>query len=399
MKRALILLLVGLMVFAPAAFAGAAERTVIRFAAQGDSTPGTRAVLDAFNAAQDKYTVEWVEMTNDSGAMRDQLITSLRAGSSDYDIFSLDVVWAGEFAAAGYIEPIDAYMRDAGLSVAQFNSGSMASGRYAGKQYVLPFFPDLGFLYFRKDIVSADDAAKLVGGDYTTADLIAMAEKYKGQGGTADGFVYQSGKYEGLICNANEFTGNFKNVRAGLEAMKKATDSPGTPADILNYTEGETHNSFINGQSVFARNWPYQWGVIISEGSIKTDQVDVAPLPYGGSVGGWLLAMNAKSANKAGAWELIKFIASDGQKEFSLKGGYLPGLNAVMNDPDVIAGNILLSKDGFKKALGTTIARPVSPEYSKLSDALQEAIYAYLSGSANLDATAATVEKVLAENK
>ena len=360
MKRALTFLLVGLMVFAAAVgTTSAAERKVIRFAAQGDSTPGTRAVLDAFNAAQDKYTVEWVEMTNDSGAMRDQMITSLRAGSSDYDILSLDVVWAAEFAAAGYIEPIDLYLRDARLSVALFNSGSMASGRYAGKQYVLPFFPDLGFLYFRKDIVSEEDAAKLMTGIYSSAYLLALAEKYKGQGGTADGFVYQSNKYEGLICNVNEFTDNFYNIRAGLEAMKQAADSAATPADILNYTEGETHNSFINGQSVFARNWPYQWGMIMTEGSIKADQVEVAPLPYGGSVGGWLLAMNANSANKDGAWEVIKFIATDGQKELSLKGGYLPGFNAMMDDPDVVAGNALLSKEGFKNALGSTIARPV----------------------------------------
>ena len=77
------------------------ERTIIKFAAQADSTPATQAVIDAYNAAQELYTVEWVDMTNDSGAMREQILTSMQAGSSDYDVLSMDVVWAGEFAAAG----------------------------------------------------------------------------------------------------------------------------------------------------------------------------------------------------------------------------------------------------------------------------------------------------------
>ncbi|OQB24214.1 MAG: putative ABC transporter-binding protein precursor [Firmicutes bacterium ADurb.Bin182] len=372
------------------------ERIVIKFAAQADSTPATQAVIDAFNASQDKYTVEWLDMTNDSGAMREQLVTSLKAGSADYDVLSLDVVWAGEFAASGYIEPIDQYMKDAGLKISDFNSGSMASGSYNAKQYVLPFFPDLGLLYFRKDIVSEEDAQKLESGEYTFAELQAMAETYKGQGGTEAGFVYQSALYEGLICNANEFTANFTDVSGGLAAMKAMTDSDATPEDILNYQEGDTHNSFAQGKSVFARNWPYQWGVIKSEGAITTDQVSVAPLPNGGSVGGWLLAMNKNSANKEGAWAFMQFLATaEGQKIMSTKGGYLPGFNACLQDADVVASNELLSMEGFQNALTSTIARPVSDTYAALSDALQQDIHKFLSGSQDLETTAANVEATI----
>ena len=84
-----------------------AEKITIKFAAQGDSTPATQQSIDDFNKSQDKYEVVWVDMSNDSGAMKDALKTSLSAGSSDYDVLSMDVCWAGEFAAAGYIAPID----------------------------------------------------------------------------------------------------------------------------------------------------------------------------------------------------------------------------------------------------------------------------------------------------
>ena len=374
-----------------------AEPVTVKFAAQADSTPATQAVVDAFNASQTDYKVEWVDMTNDSGAMREQLTTSLKAGSADYDVLSLDVVWAGEFAASGYIQPLDMMLEDAGLNVADFNAGSMASGTYNGKQYVLPFFPDLGLLYFRSDIVSEADAAKLVAGDYTLADLLAMAETYAGQGGTTTGIVFQSALYEGLICNANEFTANWTDIKGGLEAMKQFIDAKATPDNILNYTEGETANSFIKGESVFARNWPYQWGAIKSEGTITTDQVAVAPLPGGSTVGGWLLAINKNSANPEGAFAFMQYLNSEeGQLIMSQQGGYLPGLNKMLTDERITSSDDRLSMVGFQNALKTTIARPVSAEYSKVSDALQQAIYPYLSGSAEIDATVAAVGAALA---
>ncbi|MEA5047510.1 MAG: extracellular solute-binding protein [Eubacteriales bacterium] len=373
-----------------------AERTVIKFAAQADSTPATQAVIDAYNASQELYTVEWIDMTNDSGAMREQILTSMQAGSSDYDVLSMDVVWAGEFAAAGYIVPIDQLMQADGLKISQFNAGSMTAGNYNAKQYTLPFFPDLGLLYFRKDIVSADDAAKLVSGDYTYADLQAMAETYMGQGGTTDGIVFQAKLYEGLVCNLTEYTAGWTDVEGGLTAMKAMVDSKASPVDILNYSEGETHNSFIKGASVFARNWPYQWGMIASDGTISQDVVDVAPLPGGSTVGGWLLGINKNSVNQEGAWDFMKYVATDGQKIMSVQGGYLPGYNAMLTDPDVIAANAMLSMTGFQNALATTISRPVSAHYSETSDAIMNAAHAYLSGEMELAAATDAINTALA---
>ena len=89
----------------------------------------------------------------------------------------------------------------------------------------------------------------------------------------------------------------------GLEAMKTTIDKGLTPPDILNYTEGETANALLNGEVVFARNWPYVNGMLQSdeEYDVSIDQVEYAPLPGGGSVGGWLLGVNAYSENSEGA--------------------------------------------------------------------------------------------------
>ncbi|MCA1030747.1 extracellular solute-binding protein [Bacillus timonensis] len=379
----------------------AGEQVMIKFAAQNDNTPATQAVIDEFNNSQDKYKVEWVQMTNDSAQMHDQLLTSLSSGSNEYDVLSLDVVWAGEFAGAGYLETIDMKMKDAGLNKGDFNSGSMASGNYKGKQYTLPFFPDLGLLYYRKDIVSEDDAKKLESGDYTYEELGEMAEKYNGEEGTKYGFVYQSKQYEGLTVNVTEFTKSFEDIEGGLQTMYNFTTAPWAPKDILNFTEGETHTNFEQGNAVFARNWPYMYGRIkgAEEGvTVATDQVGVAPLPNGGSVGGWLLSVNKNSANVDGAWEFVKFVAGpEGQKIMSTQGGYLPGFNALLNDEEVIASNEMLTYEGFKNALESTIARPVSPEYSKVSDTIQVQAHKYLSSGSGLETVAEEIRNAVSE--
>lgn len=377
-----------------------AEPVTIKFAAQNDNTPATQAAIDAFNESQDQYVVEWVEMTNDSGQMHDQLLNSLSSGSSEYDVLSLDVVWAGEFAGAGYLEPIDVMMDEAGYSIDDFNAGSMTSGNYKGIQYTLPFFPDLGLLYYRSDIVSEEDAAKLESAEYTYEELGQMAEKYMTESGTSYGFVFQSAQYEGLTVNATEFTSEYKDLSAGLETMYSFVTSSFVPTDILNFQEGETHTNFEQGNAVFARNWPYQYGRIKGQEdgvTVTPEQVGIAPLPNGGSVGGWLLAINKSSENKEGAWEFIKFLAGpEGQKIMSTQGGYLPGYNALLEDEEVVASNELLSNPGFKNALATTIARPVSPDYAKVSDTIQVNVHKYLSSGEGLEEAVQAIEDALA---
>lgn len=377
----------------------AGEKTTINFAVQADSTPALDALIEAFNEQSDKYVAEATIMSNDSGQMHDQLLNSLSAQSSEYDVISMDVVWAGEFAAAGFITPLDDLLVENGWTPADFNAGSMASGRYAGKNYVLPYFPDLGFIYYRADIVSEEDAVTLESGDSSWDDLFAMAEKYMGEDGTKYGMAYQAMQYEGLTVNINEFTGNWTDIEGGLERMKSTIDDGLTPPDILNYTEGETANALLNGETIFARNWPYVNGMLQSgDYDVKLEQVGYAPLPEGGSVGGWLLGVSAHSKNPEGARAFISFVAGpEGQKINAVEGSYLPGLNSLLEDEEVLDSNALLSSVGFQNALANTISRPVVANYSEVSDKIQIATHEYLSGNSELADAVAAIEAALPE--
>lgn len=120
---------------------------------------------------------------------------------------------------------------------------------------------------------------------------------------------------------------------------------------------------------------------------VKSDQVAYAPLPNGGTVGGWILGMNANSANQEGAMDFLMFIAGpEGQKINATVGSYLPGFNALLSDEDVLASNALLTDMAFqKKALSTTIARPVASNYAEVSDMIQVKAHEYLSANGELE--------------
>jgi len=383
---------------APAAPAETAAKTKITLGMQADSAGGIQKVIEAFKQKYPQYDVEFANMTNDSAQMHDQLLNSLSSKSSQYDVLAMDVVWGGEFASAGYLQPMDELMMANNWKPTDFNAGSMASGKYQGKNYALPYFPDLGFLYFRSDIVSKEDADKLKSGNYSWDDLKALSEKYSGKNGTKYGIVYQSKQYEGLVCNLNEFTANWTDIEGGLKTMKAFTESKAVPKDLLVYTEGETHAAFLNGDSVFARNWPYMYGMIKNgkDSKIKVEQVDFAPLPKGGTVGGWLLGINKFTKNQKGAEDFVTFLAGEeGQKILASTNGSLPGINKLQNDPDLAKLNPMLASESFRKAVSSTISRPVVPNYSQVSDKIQIAAHAYLSGSKDLASATKEIQDAL----
>ncbi len=372
-------------------------RTVIKFYKQDGGNGAVEALVEAFNSSQDEITVEWVIAPTDSGDVKTQLNTAFGAGSSEYDVVCIDTVWAGDMAGAGYLEALDSYMMEAGLTAADFNSGSISAGTYSAKTYAIPLYPDFGVLYFRKDIVSEEDAERLVNGDYTFEDLLEMAETYAGQGDTSVGLCIQAAQYEGLICNVNEWTSNFTDIEHGLELFKTATDADYTPQDVLVYQESDCNNALANGETVFSRGWPGAWGVLTDETTVSQDQVDIAPLPGGSCIGGWLLAINSYSENKEAAWEFLRYAATDGQIPFCSTGGYVPGYNELVDNEEILAGNELLSRPGFVKALENTIPRPSSSQYSELTDALQISIHKYLSNEEDLSSTVTEVESLLEE--
>lgn len=395
LKRVVSLILLGVLL-STVAFGGlfgrlmgrgaASDEVVITYARGRDATDSSQRIVDRFNRMNEgKIRVVYREMPSDTGAQHDAYVTSFSGRGAEYDVIDADVIWPAEFAQAEYVLPLDRFMARDGINKADYMDGPMAAVTFRGRTWGLPKFIDAGLLFYRTDIVDTPPA--------TWDELIEMAAKYVGQGGTDYGYVAQGRQYEGLICNAIEFIGaygghvvdgtgaitiNNPGTVAGVAKMVELFNKDFVPSNITAYTELESHTAFLEGQSVFIRNWPYQWALAQDQNQSKiVGKIGVAPLPAGpngsaAALGGWVSMINAYSNHPEEAWEFLKFMCGpEGQEISAIYGGLAPTLLSVWDDAGVKRANPFFEDQGFLSGLKAAIPRPVSPIYPRLSDLMQ----------------------------
>lgn len=384
------------------------EVVEITYAKGVDVTPATSKIIETFNKQYEgKIKVNFVEMPSDTGKQHDQYVTSFAAGGSEYDIFDADVIWPAEFAQADYALALDKYVERDKLDLSKYMTGPVAAATFKGKLWAMPRFIDAGMFFYRTDIV--DKAPE------TYDELIEMAKANKGKNGTQFGFVAQAKQYEGMVCNAVEYIAayggsvvdgegniviNSPETIKGLKKMVEIFTSDFVPSNITTFTEPESCTSFIEGQSVFIRNWPYQWFMSQDESQSKVvGKVAFAPLPKGdvksaSCLGGWLAMINKNSKNPDAAWEFLKFLAGpEGQKIAAVDGGLAPTYIPLYDDPDVVKVNPHFGDKGFVEGLKVAVPRPVSPIWPKLSEIMQIEISKALAGQQTVEEAVANMEQ------
>src|SRR6476469_5089192 len=127
--------------------------------------------LDRFNAAHPGIRVVRRD-TPDAADQRHQLYVQwLNAQATNRDILQLDAIWTPEFAAAGWIFPLDQFNPD----TAAFFPNTILANRWQDTLLALPWFVDVGMLYWRTDLNRAPPA--------TLAELVSDAKRARQQRG------------------------------------------------------------------------------------------------------------------------------------------------------------------------------------------------------------------------
>src|SRR5690625_2416646 len=240
------------------------EQVTLTYARGVDTTGRTEVLAEAFEKEHPNIKIEFQEMPSDSGEQYDQYVTAFSAQSAEIDVFDADVIWPAEFAQADYALELDRFIEADNIDMDAYFQGTVEAGNFKGKQWAMPKFTDAGVLFYRTDIVDDPPA--------TWDELIEQASELQGEEGTEFGYLMQAAQYEGLITNAVEYIGAYggavldedgqvvvdspETIKA-IEKMQEIVASDFVPSNILNFTEIETEASFIEGNAVFARNWPY----------------------------------------------------------------------------------------------------------------------------------------------
>ncbi|WP_412475024.1 ABC transporter substrate-binding protein (plasmid) [Rhizobium sp. WW22] len=384
---------------------------------------------DQFSAVLAQIAPEFKEATGaelkvdimDYGSLLTKTTADFVGHTAGYDLITMDIVWAGQFAANGYtIDLNDLMKRDAKeLDAADiYPKLTEALGNYKGKQVAYPFAGYANVLAYRKDLF---DAAGLKAPE-TMEDLVAAAYKLtdpakkqygfvaNGQKGpaVAQDWMQYNAEMGGAILDkdgkpALNSEANIKSLTVYRDLFKKAA-----PPGAADYDWGGREESFRQGIAATMQTWSVGApGYYDPKTSKVVGKVDIALAPRGKGlpkiygIGGWGMAINAdaKDKQKEAAWTFIKWVTSPKiQKEMNMLGAGSYIRKSTIADKELNAKYPFLPVLNEVFENGDGDYRPRIPEYPEIQDILGTAVNSVLVGTvepkAALDAAQETAAKL-----
>ena len=373
----------GAKVIDPKSMDGA--KGTVKFCQGKDTTGAVAALKKNFNKkfASQGLKMEFVEFPASADEQRNQFIQRQQAKSGDCDLFGSDVIWTAEFAQQKWLYDLTPYMEK---RKSEFLPAPLETLDYDGKLWGAPLNTDASFIYYRDDKVKQPPT--------TWQELYSSAAKN-------GGMVFQGAAYEGLTCDWLELAYAAGGSVLSKDGKKATIDSPenvkatqlmmnvikdgGAPKAVTTYMEPESLTAFQSGKYTYMRNWPYAYALNEKAAKVK-GKFKVAPLPKfeGGDqaqiLGGADLVISAYSKNPGGALALLDYMSGpEHQRLLASKYSLGPILDKTYDDPAV--KKALPFSAQLKQAVLKAHARPVSPVYPQISQAIYKNVNQALSGA------------------
>jgi multiple sugar transport system substrate-binding protein len=347
-------------------------------------------VISEWNSQHPSEKVTLKQQSDQADQQLSDLEQHFQAKDAGYDAVCVDVVWTAEFAAKGWLVPLQGKIDTKPLLPA-----TVKAATYNGTLYAAPYASDGGLLYYRKDIVPKPP---------TTWDEMIADCKGKTSNtitGSKPGcYAGQYAKYEGLTVNAAEAinaaggsivgsdgktpTVNSPQAAKGLEFLVNGFKQGYIPKEAIGFQETQSLNAFEAGQLVFMRNWPYADAILSAKPSKVIGKFGIAPLPgpsgHGASsLGGHSLAVSKYSDHAGTAAAFVKWMEEPAQQKWDLTQGTLaPVISSLYSDPTLVKKFPYLPT--LLKSIQTAVPRPVSPFYPAVTEAIETNAYAALQG-------------------
>ncbi|HET6571252.1 MAG TPA: ABC transporter substrate-binding protein [Solirubrobacterales bacterium] len=354
-----------------------------------DTSGAFKTAVDKFNAQNPKLEAKLLELPENADIQREQQIQRLRAESNECDVLGMDVIWTAEYAASGWLYDLTPVVEE---HEGEFIPSTVETTEYEGKRWAIPFNTNAGFLFYRTDEVPKPPS--------TWEEVYKKAKE-------DNGLVYQGERYEGLTVNFLEllYSAGGKalsedgetveidspETREVLDFMRKGIEEGAVAKAVTTYEEESSRRAFEAGNATFMRNWPYAYA-LGKESNIAGD-FEVTKFPgFGGNegagvVGGYNLGISAFTDNPDGSLAFAEFLVTEPvQKEMFLKATLPAVVTGVYEDPEV-KKEIPFTEE-LLKAVEQAQARPVSPVYTEISEAIFNNVFEVLNGRQSSDAAA-----------
>jgi trehalose/maltose transport system substrate-binding protein len=392
----------------------AVPAAVIRVAAiSGEESVILRAQAEGYMEIHPDVTVEIVAMPEQ------EMYRHLLSGSSDFDVYMLDVLWSGSLA--GHF--VNLYEHGANDVINEYVPAMVENNTVSGRLVAIPWSADAGLLYYRTDLLEISGFNP----PETWLTLTEMAEEIQSRERAGRnlgfwGFVWQqSSEDEDLTCNTLEWIAsngggiivspeegvtinNPGAVVAALELAAEWVNTISPPGAIGQFGE-YGQQIWLAGKAAFMRNWTYAIGESNNpRKSDVTDKFAVAPLPAGAAghgaatLGGWQLGVSKYSEHPDVAAQVTLFLASAGaQKDLAIEFyNFYPAVMSVYLDQDVLRVRPFMTQ--IYEALKNAVARPstaIGPKYRTASELVAKAVKDVLAGQTSAPEAVENLEAAL----
>lgn len=394
----------------------------------GPESVAMQKVLDAYNdgaGKSDGVTVKQLLFSRQG--YFDKELTSLAAGSKDFDLSLVTTYTLGRYAP--YLAPIDTYVPTEALKA--FAPVSLSALTYDGKLYGVPTDISLHFLYYRKDLIDrllSDAAWKATyeqiakdklghtlspkdPADWTWQDYQATALFFSKADNPASPTRYGTAlQMKNLIFNimlwqstlvsngGNWLDGAGKPAidspagKMGLEIYKTLVNDKATPPGSVAYEYPETNEAFSSGQVATILQWNAAYSDLNDpkKSPVVAGKIGLAPLPAGSAghkthVHSLGIGLNKASVNQADAGKFLSWLARPVAMTVYGRAGGTPPMPAVLealagDRPEFKLVGDYAARYGFVVDGGT--AAYALPVYT----ALAEAFSGYWAGQGSVDA-------------
>lgn len=345
-------------------------------------------------------------------SLRERQLSDFIGGTGSVDVMTMDIVWMGEYAEAGWIEPLGAYYeRDAELlDPDDFLPGAIAGlALWDGEYYGVPLGAYYYLLHYRTDVLEAAGVEVPT----TLGELIAAvqavhdpaSEMYgfsagyrRGAPVVHDSLAYYIGLGGGVLADfPDDLTPNMSTelARTVYEFYKSMLDY--APPGAINFDFAQRREPFQQGRVALVGNWSSSTSafndprnsvasVIGNVGTTympRADEQSDPVVPFGG----WSLVINADSRNKEAAWEFIRWFSSpEIQLAYATDGG-TPFRFSTLRDPELAAqrpwyGQILEAEaNGWVRPE----YRPRFPAWPEMEEALGLRLSEVMSGARSVE--------------
>ena len=332
-----------------------------------------------------RYEIKFEFLPAQADQQREQLVRRLGAKDTSLDLLGLDVVWTGEFANAGWLEPVPASTERA-VTANVFDS-VLQTASFEDRLYTVPIWSNTQLLWYRKDRVPTPPK--------TWDEMIDMGERI----GPAKGRIQvQANRYEGLVVLVNQLIESAgTSILAGPKTVKldkapteralaiigRLSKSRAAAPNITTSTEDTARLGFEAGDSSFQINYPFVYPSAKENNPEVFKQMGVAQFPAVQAgrpskppIGGINIGVSAYSKHKAEAFAATEcLVKPEHQLEVATLGGLPPVREDLYDQPEIDKVYPGFA-DQIREAIKNAAPRPSeSPAYQDLSLAIQRAVH------------------------